>query len=43
MSLTINGGKITGVVHSVEVLSNEVEPAVSVTGGEFTPAYQPID
>lgn len=39
MSLTINGGNITGVAHSVEVLSNEAEPAVIVTGGEFTPAY----
>ena len=39
MSLTINGGTFIGVAHSVEVLSNEVEPAVSITGGEFTPAY----
>lgn len=39
MSLTINGGKFTGVAHSVEVLSNEAEPAVVITGGEFTPDY----
>jgi len=39
MRLTINGGTITGVDHSLEVLSNEAEPQVFVTGGEFTPAY----
>ena len=39
MSLTINGGSFTGVAHSVEVLSNEAEPAVTITGGEFSPAY----
>ena len=43
MSLAVNGGIIKGVAHSLEVLSNEVEPAVIVTGGEFTPAYQPVD
>lgn len=43
MSLTVNGGVIKGAVHSIEVLSDEVEPAVTVTGGEFTPAYQPVD
>ena len=43
MSLTINGGMIKGEAHSLEVLSNEVEPAVTVTGGEFIPAYQPVD
>lgn len=43
MSLTINGGVIKGEAHSLEVLSNEVEPAVTVTGGEFTPAYVPIN
>ena len=43
MSLTIAGGVIKGEAHSLEVLSNEVGPAVTVTGGEFTPAYQPID
>ena len=39
MSLTINGGEFTGMAHSVEVLSNEVEPDVVITGGEFTPDY----
>ncbi len=39
MNLTINGGEFIGVDHSLEVLSNEVEPAVDVNGGEFTPAY----
>ena len=43
MSLTVNGGVIKGAVYSIEVLSDEVEPAVNITGGEFTPAYQPID
>jgi hypothetical protein len=43
MSLTVTGGTIKGEFKSLEVLSNEVEPAVVVTGGEFTPAYQPID
>lgn len=39
MKLTINGGAFTGVDHSVEVLSNEAEPQVFVTGGNFTPVY----
>lgn len=39
MKLTINGGTITGVDHSVQVLSNEAEPQVFVTGGTLTPAY----
>lgn len=39
MKLTVNGGTIVGVDHSIEVLSNEAEPQVFVTGGEFTPAY----
>ena len=39
MKLTIKGGTITGVDHAVEVLSNETEPQVFVTGGNFTPAY----
>jgi len=43
MILTINGGSFKGVDHSVEVLSNEVEPKVYVNGGEFDPAYQPVD
>lgn len=39
MSLTINGGHFVGADHSVEILSNEVTPNVTVTGGEFTPVY----
>ena len=39
MSLTINGGTFVGADHSLEVLSNEVTPNVTVNGGEFTPAY----
>jgi len=40
MSLTITGGKFVGTDHSLEVLSNEATPNVTVTGGEFVPAYQ---
>ena len=39
MSLTINGGTITGADHAVEVLSDEETPNVTVNGGSFTPAY----
>jgi hypothetical protein len=39
MSLTINGGNFVGVDHSVEVLSNEVTPNVTVNGGAFSPVY----
>ena len=39
MRLTVNGGIITGVDHSIQVLSNEAEPQVFVTGGDLTPAY----
>jgi len=39
MSLTISGGNFVGANHSVEVLSNEVTPDVTVTGGSFNPAY----
>lgn len=39
MKLTINGGTITGVDHSVQVLSNEQLPQVFVLGGTLTPAY----
>jgi len=39
MSLTINGGQFVGVDHSLEVLSNEVTPNVTITGGSFNPAY----
>lgn len=40
MSLTIKGGKFTGVAHSLEILSDAAEPNVTVTGGEFIPAYE---
>lgn len=39
MKLTINGGTITGVDHSVQVLSNAEEPKVFVTGGTLKPVY----
>ena len=39
MKLTVNGGTITGVDHSIQVLSNEITPQVFVTGGVLTPAY----
>ena len=42
MSLTINGGQFVGVDHSVEVLSNEVTPNVTVTGGTFSPDYPEV-
>ena len=38
MSLTINGGTFTGVAHSLEVLSDEATPNVTVNGGNFDPA-----
>ena len=39
MKLTITGGTITGIDHSVQVLSNAAAPKVFVTGGNLTPAY----
>ena len=39
MKLTVDGGIITGVDHSIQVLSNEEIPQVFVTGGTLTPAY----
>lgn len=39
MSLKINGGTFIGVDHSLEVLSDEATPNVTVTGGAFTPDY----
>lgn len=39
MKLTVKGGTITGVDHSIQVLSNAAEPKVFVTGGTLTPAY----
>ena len=42
MSLTINSGHFVGVDHSLEVLSNEATPNVTVTGGIFEPAYPEV-
>lgn len=39
MKLSIKGGTVTGVDHAVQVLSNEAEPQVFVTGGAFVPPY----
>lgn len=39
MQLSITGGTFIGVDHALEIVSNEETPAVTVTGGEFTPAY----
>ena len=39
MRLEINDGIFIGVDHSVEVLSNAVEPQVFINGGSFTPDY----
>ena len=39
MRLDVNGGVITGVDHSIEVLSNEAEPQVFISGGSLFPAY----
>lgn len=39
MKLSIEGGTLTGVDHSVQVLSNEAEPQVFVRGGTLTPPY----
>ena len=39
INLTVAGGVITGVDHSIEILSNEATPNVTVTGGVFSPAY----
>lgn len=39
MSLEINGGTFIGVDHSLEVLSNEAVPNVTVNGGTFIPTY----
>lgn len=42
MKLTIDGGILTGVDHSVQVLSNEMTPQVFVTGGTLTPVYPEV-
>ena len=39
MKLTVTGGTITGVDHSIQVLSEDANPNVFVTGGTLTPAY----
>lgn len=39
MCLTINDGVFTGADHSLEVLSDEMQPQVTVNGGTFTPVY----
>lgn len=39
MELNITGGTFIGVDHSLEILSDEETPNVSVTGGSFTPEY----
>ena len=39
MKLTVKGGTIRGVDHSIQVLSNEEVPQVFVTGGALTPPY----
>ena len=39
MKLTINGGTITGIDHSIQVRSNELTPQVFVNGGNLTPVY----
>lgn len=39
MLLEVKGGTIIGVDHSIEVISNEQNPQVSVTGGTFNPPY----
>ena len=39
MMLVVNDGEITGADHSIEVLSNEAVPNVSVNGGTLVPEY----
>ena len=39
MRLTIEGGTFTGTDHSIEILSDESTPQVTVTGGNFIPEY----
>ena len=38
MTLTINDGRFVGVQHSIEILSNKVEPDININGGYFNPA-----
>lgn len=37
MSLTINGGTFIGTAYSVDIVSNEKNPNVFISGGKFTP------
>lgn len=39
MRLIISGGTFNGVDHSVEILTNEMTPNISITGGTFVPEY----
>lgn len=39
MKLTITGGTITGVDKSIDVISDEENPQIIVTGGTLTPPY----
>lgn len=38
--LSISGGTFVGVDHSVEILSDEETPNISITGGSFTPPLE---
>ena len=42
MSLTIKGGTITGIDHSIDVISDEETPQIFVTGGILTPTYPEV-
>ena len=43
MSLTVEDGvKITGVAHSIEILSNEVTPNVNIGNGDYIPIYPEV-
>lgn len=43
MSLTVEDGvKITGVAHSIEILSNEATPNVSIGNGDYIPTYPEV-
>ena len=39
MHLEVNGGKITGVAHAIDVVSTEEHPNVDIHGGTFQPAF----
>jgi len=42
MSLVVNDGVITGAEHSIEVLSNEETPNVTINGGTLTPDFPEV-